>query len=127
MSEVSALPETLEEPTTTTTLTTKITSVGETPTENNKPWTKSNSSEENSGQVANDLQRAIDGLKDIPDADFQELFNDEDFMKGLDVVDAWEGDEQDKEKKLEKLDSSDQRQSSHTSNKERDSHAKLPR
>ncbi|XP_015587802.1 serine/arginine repetitive matrix protein 1 isoform X2 [Cephus cinctus] len=40
-----------------------------------------------------DVQRAIDGLKDIPDEDLQEFLDDEDFMKGLDVVDAWEGEE----------------------------------
>lgn len=41
-----------------------------------------------------DVQRAIEGLKEIPDEDLQEFLDDEDFMQGLDVVDAWEGDEE---------------------------------
>ncbi|XP_034182750.2 uncharacterized protein LOC117605474 [Osmia lignaria lignaria] len=41
-----------------------------------------------------DVQRAIEGLKDIPDEELQEFLDDEDFMQGLDVVDAWEGDEE---------------------------------
>ncbi|XP_043263096.1 serine/arginine repetitive matrix protein 2-like isoform X1 [Colletes gigas] len=41
-----------------------------------------------------DVQRAIEGLKDIPDEELQEFLDDEDFMEGLDVVDAWEGDEE---------------------------------
>lgn len=46
-----------------------------------------------------DVQRAIEGLKDIPDEELQEFLDDEDFMEGLDVVDAWEGEE---EKRAEK-------------------------
>lgn len=42
---------------------------------------------------SDDVQRAIEGLKDIPDEELQEFLNEEDFMEGLDVVDAWEGDE----------------------------------
>lgn len=38
-----------------------------------------------------DVQRAIDGLADIPDDKLQEFLNDKDFIEGLDVVDAWEG------------------------------------
>lgn len=41
-----------------------------------------------------DVQRAIQGLKEIPDEELQEFLDDEDFMEGLDVVDAWEGDEE---------------------------------
>ncbi|XP_015428998.1 PREDICTED: serine/arginine repetitive matrix protein 1-like [Dufourea novaeangliae] len=41
-----------------------------------------------------DVQRAIEGLKEIPDEELQEFLDDEDFMEGLDVVDAWEGDEE---------------------------------
>lgn len=41
-----------------------------------------------------DVQRAIRGLKEIPDEELQEFLDDEDFMEGLDVVDAWEGDEE---------------------------------
>ncbi|KAG7199425.1 hypothetical protein KM043_014053 [Ampulex compressa] len=41
-----------------------------------------------------DVQRAIEGLKDIPDEELQEFLDDEDFMEGLNVVDAWEGDEE---------------------------------
>ncbi|XP_031844928.1 uncharacterized protein LOC116432351 isoform X2 [Nomia melanderi] len=44
-----------------------------------------------------DVQRAIEGLKEIPDEELQEFLDDEDFMEGLDVVDAWEGDEEKKE------------------------------
>lgn len=40
-----------------------------------------------------DVQRAIEGLKEIPDEELQEFLNDEDFMEGLDVVDAWHGDD----------------------------------
>lgn len=39
-----------------------------------------------------DVQRAIEGLKEIPDEELQE-FLDDDFMEGLNVVDAWEGEE----------------------------------
>ncbi|XP_012255981.2 serine/arginine repetitive matrix protein 1-like [Athalia rosae] len=46
-----------------------------------------------------DVQRAIEGLKDIPDEELQEFLDDEDFMEGLDVVDAWEGEE---ERRLDK-------------------------
>ncbi|XP_017886243.1 actin cytoskeleton-regulatory complex protein pan1-like isoform X2 [Ceratina calcarata] len=41
-----------------------------------------------------DVQRAIEGLKEIPDEELQEFLDDEDFMQGLDVVDAWEGEEE---------------------------------
>lgn len=41
-----------------------------------------------------DVQRAIQGLREIPDEELQEFLDDEDFMQGLDVVDAWEGDEE---------------------------------
>uniref|UniRef100_A0A0C9Q4C2 Srrm2_1 protein n=2 Tax=Fopius arisanus TaxID=64838 RepID=A0A0C9Q4C2_9HYME len=37
-----------------------------------------------------DVQRAIDGLKDIPDDELQEFLDDEDFN----IVDTWEGDEE---------------------------------
>ncbi|XP_012521910.1 serine/arginine repetitive matrix protein 1 isoform X2 [Monomorium pharaonis] len=40
-----------------------------------------------------DVQRAIKGLLEIPDEELKEFLDDEDFMEGLDVVDAWEGDE----------------------------------
>lgn len=40
-----------------------------------------------------DVQRAIKGLREIPDEELKEFLDDEDFMEGLDVVDAWEGDE----------------------------------
>lgn len=41
-----------------------------------------------------DVQRAIEGLKEIPDEELQDFLDDEDFMEGLDVVDAWERDEE---------------------------------
>lgn len=47
-----------------------------------------------------DVQRAIEGLKEIPDEELQEFLDDEAFMEGLDVVDAWEGDE-DKNREME--------------------------
>lgn len=41
-----------------------------------------------------DVQRAIRGIQEMPDEELQGLFlDDEEFMEGLDVVDAWEGDE----------------------------------
>lgn len=40
-----------------------------------------------------DVQRAIEGLKEIPDKELQK-FLDDDFMEGLNVVDAWEGEEE---------------------------------
>ncbi|KAL0117918.1 hypothetical protein PUN28_008951 [Cardiocondyla obscurior] len=40
-----------------------------------------------------DVQRAIEGLKEIPDEELKEFLDDEDFMEGLDVVDAWEREE----------------------------------
>ncbi|XP_008543212.1 uncharacterized protein LOC103568233 [Microplitis demolitor] len=40
-----------------------------------------------------EVQRAIEGLKDMPDDELQE-FLDEDFMEGLNVVDAWDGEEE---------------------------------
>lgn len=40
-----------------------------------------------------DVQRAIKGLREIPDEELKEFLDDEDFMEGLDVVDAWERDE----------------------------------
>lgn len=43
--------------------------------------------------TSDDVQRAIKGLKEIPDEELKEFLDDEDFMEGLDVVDAWEGDE----------------------------------
>ncbi|EZA49396.1 hypothetical protein DMN91_009446 [Ooceraea biroi] len=48
-----------------------------------------------------DVQRAIEGLKEIPDEELQEFLDDEDFMEGLDVVDAWEGDEEKNKVKVE--------------------------
>ncbi|KAK0162929.1 hypothetical protein PV327_006656 [Microctonus hyperodae] len=41
-----------------------------------------------------EVQRAIEGLKDIPDDELQEFLDDEEFMQGLNVVDAWDGDEE---------------------------------
>lgn len=49
-----------------------------------------------------DVQRAIEGLKEIPDEELQEFLDDEAFMEGLDVVDAWEGDEE-KNREAEQL------------------------
>lgn len=50
--------------------------------------------EDSSSKSANDdVQRAIEGLREIPDEELKEFLDDEDFMQGLDVVDAWEGDE----------------------------------
>lgn len=43
--------------------------------------------------TSDDVQRAIKGLREIPDEELKEFLDDEDFMEGLDVVDAWEGDE----------------------------------
>ncbi|XP_015182171.1 PREDICTED: serine/arginine repetitive matrix protein 2-like [Polistes dominula] len=43
-------------------------------------------------KTTEDVQRAIEGLKEIPDKELQE-FLDDDFMEGLNVVDAWEGEE----------------------------------
>lgn len=40
-----------------------------------------------------EVQRAIEGLKDMPDDELHE-FLDEDFMEGLNVVDAWDGEEE---------------------------------
>lgn len=40
-----------------------------------------------------DVQRAIKGLKEIPDEELKEFLDDEAFLAGLDVVDAWERDE----------------------------------
>ncbi|XP_014478204.1 PREDICTED: bromodomain-containing protein 4-like isoform X2 [Dinoponera quadriceps] len=47
-----------------------------------------------------DVLRAI--LKEMPDEELQEFLNEEEFMEGLDVVDAWEGDE-DKNREAEHL------------------------
>lgn len=47
--------------------------------------------------TSEDVQRAIEGLKDIPDEELQD-FLDEDFMKGLNVVDAWESEEEENQK-----------------------------
>ncbi|XP_011690922.1 PREDICTED: serine/arginine repetitive matrix protein 2-like isoform X2 [Wasmannia auropunctata] len=47
-----------------------------------------------------EVQRAIKGLREIPDEELKEFLDDEDFMEGLNVVDAWEGDE-DKNRELE--------------------------
>lgn len=41
-----------------------------------------------------DMLRVIKGIKVIPDEEFKEFLDEEDFMDGLDVVDAWEGDEE---------------------------------
>lgn len=49
--------------------------------------------EDPSSKSTNDVQRAIEGLREIPDEELKEFLDDEDFMEGLDVVDAWEGDE----------------------------------
>lgn len=49
--------------------------------------------------TSDDVQRAIEGLKEMPDEELKE-FLDDDFMEGLDVVDAWEGDE-DKNREIE--------------------------
>lgn len=43
--------------------------------------------------TSDEVQRAIKGLREIPDEELKEFLDDEDFMEGLDVVDAWEGDE----------------------------------
>lgn len=43
--------------------------------------------------LKSDVQRAIEGLKDIPDEELQEFLNEQDIMGELDVVDTWEGDE----------------------------------
>ncbi|XP_018395710.1 PREDICTED: protein SON-like isoform X2 [Cyphomyrmex costatus] len=50
--------------------------------------------------TSDDVLRAIKGLREIPDEELNEFLDDEDFMKGLDVVDAWEGDE-DKNREIE--------------------------
>lgn len=56
--------------------------------------------QDSSSQCNNaDMQRAIESLKGMPDEELQECF-EEDFMEGLDVVDAWEGDE-DKNREFE--------------------------
>lgn len=41
----------------------------------------------------NDVQRAIEGLKEIPDEELQEFLDDKEFMEEL-VLDAWEGEEE---------------------------------
>lgn len=38
----------------------------------------------------NDVQRAIEGLKEIPDEELQDFLDDKEFMEELDVLDAWE-------------------------------------
>lgn len=43
--------------------------------------------------TSDDVQRAIKGLKEIPDEELKEFLDDEAFLAGLDVVDAWERDE----------------------------------
>lgn len=42
-----------------------------------------------------DVQRAIEGLREMPDEELRFIKDlvDDDFMQGLDVLDAWEGDE----------------------------------
>lgn len=52
--------------------------------------------------TSDDVQRAIKGLREIPDEELNEFLDDEDFMKGLDVVDAWERDE-DKNREIEQV------------------------
>lgn len=42
--------------------------------------------------TSDDVQRAIKNLKEMSDEELKE-FLDEDFMQGLDIVDAWERDE----------------------------------
>ncbi|XP_046625803.1 serine/arginine repetitive matrix protein 1-like isoform X2 [Neodiprion virginianus] len=61
-----------------------------------------NSSELTRPKTNDDVQRAIEGLKDIPDEELQEFLDDEDFMEGLDVVDAWEGEEEKRHEKRPK-------------------------
>lgn len=39
------------------------------------------------------VQRAIEGLKEIPDEELQEFLDDKEFMEEL-VLDAWEGEEE---------------------------------
>lgn len=59
--------------------------------------------------INDDVQRAIEGLKEIPDEELQGFLDDESFMEGLDVVDAWEGDE-DKNREMERpADSTEQK------------------
>jgi len=53
-----------------------------------------------SKSTSDDVQRAIKGLREIPDEELKEFLDDEDFMEGLDVVDAWERDE-DKNREIE--------------------------
>lgn len=45
--------------------------------------------------INDDVQHAIEGVKDMPDEElrFIKELVDDDFMQGLDVLDAWEGDE----------------------------------
>lgn len=47
-----------------------------------------------SKSTSDEVQRAIKGLKEIPDEELKEFLDDEAaFLAGLDVVDAWERDE----------------------------------
>ncbi|KAL6267456.1 hypothetical protein P5V15_000532 [Pogonomyrmex californicus] len=59
-----------------------------------------------------DVQRAIKGLREIPDEELKEFLDDEAFMAGLDVVDAWEGDE-DKNREQDKTKSIGQKKKQH--------------
>ncbi|KAI4497896.1 hypothetical protein M0802_007012 [Mischocyttarus mexicanus] len=60
-------------------------------------------------KTTEDLQRAIEGLKEIPDEEFQEFLGD-DFMEGLNVVDAWEGEDKNHEEKRSQAKGNEQKQ-----------------
>lgn len=74
----------------------EVTVPGDSDIKEEKPCPKIEQTEQeiNRPKTNDDVQRAIDGLKDIPDEELQEFLDDEDFMAGLDVVDAWEGEEE---------------------------------
>lgn len=55
-----------------------------------------NSASLNSSPLKNtneNIERTIQGLREMPDEELKEFLDDEAFIEGLDVVDAWEGDE----------------------------------
>lgn len=71
-------------------------------------------------KTTEDVQRAIDGLKEIPDEELQEFLGD-DFMEGLNVVDAWEG-EEDKNREEQKSQTKENEQKQTTREHNRKEH-----
>lgn len=58
----------------------------------NDNMSRSRKGSKNLKNTNEDVQRAIEGLKEIPDDELQEFLDDEE-LQDLNVVDAWEGDE----------------------------------